>query len=74
MSKELAEHAIAKAVVMIAQSLGLSVIAEGVETQEQMTALEEHGCDAGQGFLLSAALPEDEALKFALQHNEQNTK
>ncbi len=74
MSEELSEPAIAKAVVMIAQSLGLSVIAEGIETQAQMAALKERGCIAGQGFLLSASLPEKEALKFALEHNEKNAE
>ena len=50
------------------------MIAEGIETQAQMTALKEHGCVGGQGFLLSAALPEKEALRFALEHNEQNAE
>jgi diguanylate cyclase (GGDEF)-like protein len=41
----------------IANSLGLHVVAEGVETQEQLTWLREHGCPFAQGFLMSRPVP-----------------
>jgi diguanylate cyclase (GGDEF)-like protein/PAS domain S-box-containing protein len=53
--------AITQAIVAMAHSLGLKVIAEGVETREQLAFLREHGCDEVQGFYFSKAVPEAEA-------------
>jgi EAL domain-containing protein (putative c-di-GMP-specific phosphodiesterase class I) len=51
----------------MAHALGLSVQAEGVETQAQADFLAECGCEFAQGFLFGRALPPDEA--FALIEN-----
>jgi len=51
------DAAIAKTIVALAQSLGLSVIAEGVETEEQRIFLEENGCPTYQGYLFSRPVP-----------------
>lgn len=48
----LAESAIVQSIVDLARSLGLSLIAEGIETKDQKMALLSKGCTYGQGFLL----------------------
>ncbi|MBT3461424.1 MAG: EAL domain-containing protein [Gammaproteobacteria bacterium] len=46
---------IAKAIIDLGHSLGLKIVAEGVETQAQMKLLQELGCDLGQGFYFQKA-------------------
>ncbi len=58
---------IAKAVIALAKSLKLSVIAEGVETQEQRDFLVEHGCENIQGYFYSKPLLAHEMEKLFLK-------
>jgi diguanylate cyclase (GGDEF)-like protein/PAS domain S-box-containing protein len=51
------DASIARTIIMLGSNLGLSVIAEGVETEEQRVFLEAEGCHLYQGFLYSPALP-----------------
>ena len=53
------DAAIANAVIVLAHSLKLKVVAEGVETREQEAFLREHQCDLYQGFLFSSPVPAD---------------
>ena len=58
------DAAIAAAVIALGRSLGLVIVAEGVETQAQRRFLLDEGCPLGQGFLFSRPLPADELLAW----------
>ncbi|MNQ76680.1 Phytochrome-like protein cph2 [compost metagenome] len=58
------DAAIACAIVSLSQILGLSVIAEGVETEAQRTFLVNHGCQAYQGYLFSPPLPAEQFREY----------
>ncbi len=60
LGRDAESEAIVRAVVGLTQSLHLSVIAEGVETIEQLTALHRLGCDTYQGYFFSKPQPADE--------------
>ncbi|WP_372741493.1 ABC transporter substrate binding protein [Neptunomonas sp.] len=55
---------ITSAVIAMAHKLGLKVIAEGIETHEQLAFLRENGCEMGQGYLLARPAPLEEITKF----------
>jgi EAL domain-containing protein (putative c-di-GMP-specific phosphodiesterase class I) len=51
------DRAIAQAIISMGKALGLTVIAEGVETADQAAFLREHACDEMQGYLFSKPVP-----------------
>jgi diguanylate cyclase (GGDEF)-like protein len=55
---------VAQTIITMAKSLGLNVIAEGVETEAQQQFLAEHGCPIYQGYLFSEPVPLDEFLSL----------
>ncbi|HZV98267.1 MAG TPA: EAL domain-containing protein [Methylophilaceae bacterium] len=67
---ETTNQTIAESMILMAHKLGLKVIAEGIETDEQEALLKEAGCDFGQGYFYSKALPvqEFEYLLMASPH------
>lgn len=58
------DSAIATALITLGHSLGLNVIAEGVETRSQLRILQDQQCDEIQGYLLSKPLPSHEFAKW----------
>ena len=54
------DKAITDAIIAMGKTLGLTVVAEGVETEEQETFLREHACDEMQGYLFSRPVPAEE--------------
>lgn len=58
-----------ESIIAMAHKLGLKVIAEGIETEEQKQLLFYGGCDFGQGFLISKPLPADVFLRETLSIN-----
>jgi EAL domain-containing protein (putative c-di-GMP-specific phosphodiesterase class I) len=62
------DAAIARTIIGLAQSLGLAVMAEGVETQAQRDFLARHGCECYQGFLFCKPLPIEALEPFIAAH------
>ncbi|MCL4837941.1 MAG: EAL domain-containing protein, partial [Thermoanaerobaculia bacterium] len=54
------ERTLVRAILRLADALGLDVVAEGVEREEQKAALLELGCDVAQGYLLGEPMPASE--------------
>ena len=58
------DAAITRAIIELGRSLGMSVLAEGVETAAQAAFLREHDCDSAQGFFFSAPIAADDVPGF----------
>lgn len=74
--RDLAENrndaAIASAIISLARSLGLTVIAEGVETEAQKERLRQEGCHCIQGFVFSEPLPAEACRAFLRRHGSSS--
>lgn len=65
------DAAIAKTIIAMGRSLNLKVIAEGVETKEQLDFLRDNGCDEIQGYYYSPPLPADKIEKLFLNRGKK---
>ncbi len=65
MQRSQEDRAIVASVIELGHQLGLTVVAEGVETEEVFADLRLLGCDTVQGYLFSPAVPAAEALALA---------
>jgi diguanylate cyclase (GGDEF)-like protein len=68
-----ADASIVRAIISLAHGLRLKVIAEGVESEEQLGILRRMGCDQYQGFFRSAAVPAAQIEKFVREDSERLT-
>ena len=55
---------IIKAIIAMGHSLGMKIVAEGIETEEQYKLIKEYGADEGQGFYFSTPIPESDFTKL----------
>lgn len=62
------DRAIAEAIITMGHSLGIRVIAEGIETLEQMKILQSMQCDEGQGYFLGQPMPAEELSELMRSH------
>jgi EAL domain-containing protein (putative c-di-GMP-specific phosphodiesterase class I) len=58
------DEAIAASIIALSRSMHMTVIAEGVETEEQLQLLQQMGCTQGQGYLISRPLPYEQLKNF----------
>jgi len=70
MSRDHDSHEIVRLILMLAHSVGLKVVAEGTETQDQIDELRNLGCDMAQGFLFSPPVEADAAYDLLLRSRE----
>lgn len=66
LKRDRGDQAIADAIICMGKALGLTVVAEGVETVDQQAFLRDHACNEMQGFLFSKPLPASEILSLLL--------
>jgi len=57
-------HAIIQSAILLGHQLNLEVVAEGIETQEQLKLLQKMKCDMGQGFGIAKPMPAAELTKW----------
>ena len=63
-SGEHGDTGLAAAIIAIGERLGLEVVAEGIEYEEQIDTLQDLGCELGQGFLFAKPMPHDALLRY----------
>jgi EAL domain-containing protein (putative c-di-GMP-specific phosphodiesterase class I) len=68
------DRMITKTIISLGHSLGLKVIAEGVETNDHENFLKEEGCDEVQGFKYTKPLNMDKFVEFVVNHNREFAK
>ncbi|MGY4877990.1 EAL domain-containing protein [Vreelandella aquamarina] len=62
MTTDVSSQVIINTIIVMSHSLGLKVIAEGVETEEELGMLRERGCEQAQGYLIARPLPYQQAI------------
>ncbi|MCG8100477.1 MAG: EAL domain-containing protein, partial [Candidatus Thiodiazotropha taylori] len=68
-----ADRELVNATIAMAHGLGITVVAEGVETEEQLNYLQQQGCDMAQGYLFSKPIPVDEMQRLLQKEQKLTT-
>ena len=66
------DAAITMAAIALSHNLGLKVVAEGVETQQQLDFLNQYQCDIFQGYFFSKPLPEEEVKQWCIEYTSKS--
>ena len=67
-------HTLLGTIVSLGQRLNMTVLAEGIETQEQLERLRQLGCELGQGYFFSPALPAGKAVAMLERKSSRSSK
>jgi diguanylate cyclase (GGDEF)-like protein len=70
--KESSAETLIKTILLMAKKLEIKVVAEGIETEEQLNFLCMHNCDYGQGYLLGRPMPTNQFLPFIANRKADN--
>jgi diguanylate cyclase (GGDEF)-like protein/PAS domain S-box-containing protein len=68
MTKSKSDENIATTILLMAHNLGLKVIAEGVETKEQLVLLKSHQCHKAQGYYFSKPVPQEKIIEYVREY------
>ncbi|WP_305857233.1 EAL domain-containing protein [Balneatrix alpica] len=66
------DRAITRSIINLAHNLGLKVVGEGVETEQQLDFLQQYQCDQAQGFLLAKPMPASAIYQLLQQQQKQH--
>ncbi|MEY3515806.1 MAG: hypothetical protein RIS67_23, partial [Pseudomonadota bacterium] len=65
------DNTLVETIIALGHSLGMVMIAEGVESEEHLQMLKQFGCDEIQGYWLSRPLPAEQCLAFIQEHEQR---
>jgi EAL domain-containing protein (putative c-di-GMP-specific phosphodiesterase class I) len=65
------DKVLCEAIIVMAKKLGIQVVAEGIETQEQLEILKSMGCDYGQGYFFAKPLSKSDFEALLIKRQEK---
>jgi len=68
------DYAVFTSIIVIARAMNLRLVAEGIETQQQLDFVRSQRCDEAQGFLISEAIPLPKFCAYLVAHQQQHDK
>ena len=71
MATSSSDESLVSAILAMAKSLGLKVVAEGIETEQQARFLQQHNCEFGQGYLFSKPIPAKEFMSLLQRERDR---